>query len=205
MMTGCSMAEPVAAIYVDTAHGPYPRIPGVECWGFATRDGAQMDAFAANRDARLYDGPHPVIAHPPCGPWGRFWWNYGGGEGAKECGPRAVEQVRRWGGVLEHPEHSNMWDACDLPRPGAVDAWGGRTIRVEQVDWGHPAVKATWLYIVGRTDVPPMPPPGKPTHAMVRLLRNSNDLPEMPKRYRHLTPLPFAAWLVDLARGCVRP
>lgn len=110
----------VAALYVDTARGPYPAIPGVECWGFATRDGSQIDAFATDLDARSYAGPHPVVAHPPCGPWGRFWWNYKGGEGSRSCGLRAADQVREWGGLLEHPEHSGLWKAA-----GPADA-GGR-------------------------------------------------------------------------------
>jgi hypothetical protein len=39
---------------------------------------------------------------------------------------------------------------------------------------------------------------------MVRLLRNGDDLPELPKRYRHLTPWRLAAWLCQLASS-VRP
>lgn len=191
----------VAALYVDTARGPYPALPGVDCWGFASRSGVQMDLLAPpDRDARDYRGPWPVVAHPPCGPWGRFWWNYRGGEGARECGPRAVEQAREWGGIVEHPSESGLWRALDLPLPGAPeDRHGGRTVEVEQCDWGHPARKRTWLYVVG-CELPPLPPPREPSMVMVRLLRNGNDWPEVPKRLRHLTPPAFAAWLVAAAR-----
>lgn len=198
------MTEPreVAALYVDVVGGPYRKIPGVELWGYATRDGKQPDLFARERDARNYRGPWPVIAHPPCGPWGRFWWHYKGGEGAKDCGIRAVQQVRQFGGVLEHPAHSSLWEACGLPGPGeGEDHDGGHTVEVRQVDWGHPAVKPTWLYAVGIESWPELPPAGEPTHVMVRLLRNNNDLPELSKKLRHLTPPRFARWLVEVARS----
>lgn len=196
--------QTVAALYVDTARGPYAAVPGVDCWGFARRDGRQHDLFAPTRDAMSYAGPHPVIAHPPCGPWGRFWWNYKGGEGDKACGPRAVEQVRACGGVLEHPAQSGLWEHCGLPKPGdESDEHGGRTILVNQCDWGHKARKPTWLYVVGCV-IPPMPQPREPTHVMVRLLRNNNDWPEVPKRERHITPPDFAVWLVALAASAAR-
>ena len=49
----------VAALYVEPK-GCYVGVPGVDPWDEA-------------RDARAYTGPHPVVAHPPCQRWGRFW------------------------------------------------------------------------------------------------------------------------------------
>jgi hypothetical protein len=198
----------VVALYVDLAMGPYPSLLGGDaCWGRSVRDGSQPGLLTPDRDAREYEGPSPVVAHPPCGPWGRFWWNYKGGEGDKDCGIRAAQQVREWGGVLEHPSESGLWDAVGMPRPEeGEDHHGGFTLRVNQCDWGHPARKPTWLYVFGlRGDVPTPPPEGKPTMVMVRLLRNGNDLPEVPKSIRHLTPEPFAKWLIELASRCGKP
>ena len=69
-------------------------------------------------------------------------------------GPIAVEHVRKYGGVLEHPAGSKLWGACAMPPPGLwlnetrskyaddaceADAYGGYTIEVRQVEWGHVA------------------------------------------------------------------
>jgi hypothetical protein len=48
-------AVKVAALYVET-NGVYYGLPDVDPWDEA-------------RDARLYDGPWPVVAHPPCKAW----------------------------------------------------------------------------------------------------------------------------------------
>ena len=48
----------IAALYVETS-GVYSGLPDVDVWGI-------------ERDARLYAGPHPVVAHPPCERWGRY-------------------------------------------------------------------------------------------------------------------------------------
>ena len=137
----------IAALYV-MADGPYVGVPGVDAWDEA-------------RDARTYAGPWPVVAHPPCQRWGRYW---NGGPSAPDrlllgndggCFDRALWAVRTFGGVLEHPADSRAWSWFGLaapPRSGgwvAADHLGGWTCCVEQGHYGHPAKKATWLYAYG--------------------------------------------------------
>lgn len=145
------MTRTIAALYVDP-RGCYAGLEGVEPW-----DG--------KRDARLYLGPYPVVAHPPCERWGRYW---SGGPSAKVrrvlgddggCFRSALAHVRLCGGVLEHPEASHAWAAFGLWRPPRGGGWvkadpsGGWTCCVEQGHYGHPARKATWLYAV-RCELP---------------------------------------------------
>lgn len=40
----------------------------------------------------------------------------------KELGLWCAEQVRKWGGILEQPAHSRLWEAAGLPRPGSAMA-----------------------------------------------------------------------------------
>lgn len=188
------MADPiVAALYIDP-RGPYPKIACVDCWDL-------------RRDATKYDGPWPVVAHPPCGPWGALRHLYKGGERALAL--VAVDQVRRWGGVLEHPAHSRLFDHCSLPRPGELpDEFGGVTVAVSQVDFGHVARKPTWLYLVGvRVPRLALPPAREPTHWVGGSRGRGRERGHIPDglkacsaEQRRRTPLGFAEWLVELAR-----
>ena len=136
----------IAALFVQT-NGSYFSLPDVDPWD-------------ERRDARLYDGPHAVVAHPPCSRWCRLaglvearWGHKRGEDGG--CFASALASVRRWGGVLEHPAYSDAWKAFQLrsPRSGGqwerADAQGGWTCYVEQHRYGHRAKKATWLYAHG--------------------------------------------------------
>lgn len=122
---------------------------------------SQVDAWPKERDAREYDGPWPVVAHPECQRWGRFWhgstrkphqFQLGDDSG---CFMSALISVHLYGGVIEHPAESRAWDFFGLPVPvkGAgwsePDQYGGRSCYVEQCHYGHPARKATYLYAVG--------------------------------------------------------
>lgn len=134
----------VAALFVD-AKGVYVDLPGVDLWD-------------ETRDARNYDGPYPVVAHPPCSRWCRLaglvearWGHKRGEDGG--CFASALDSVRRYGGVLEHPAWSDAWGAFGLPRPDRRGGWttnidGGWSCYVEQGRYGHPAKKATWLYAI---------------------------------------------------------
>jgi hypothetical protein len=69
------------------------------------------------------------------------------------CFDAALEAVRRWGGVLEHPEATHAFGAFGLNRPPRVGLWiaaddCGWACCVEQGHYGHRARKATWLYAV---------------------------------------------------------
>jgi hypothetical protein len=158
-----------------------------------------------------YAGPWPVVAHPPCGPWGKLRHLYRGQEHA--CALRAVEQVNQFGGVLEHPAGSLLWDKCSLPRP---DLFGlhGFTVEVDQVHWGHVAKKRTWLYVVGLNygevkRAIRAQPRREPTHWVSgrRGERRSGGggwvvppgIKVCSAEQRRRTPRPFAEWLIELA------
>ncbi len=206
--------EVIAALFVDQ-RGPY--------WGRH-----DVDAWDEERDARKYDGDLPVVAHPPCERWGRYW---GGGPSAKVkrvlgddngCFESALASVRRCGGVLEHPEASHAFKRFGLHTPPKSGGWisagywryhvrSAWACCVEQGHYGHPARKATWLYYVSNT-----PPPdliwGK--SAGVRLdegfhskaerdaarARGQQPVKRLSTVQNIVTPPAFAELLISLAR-----
>lgn len=134
----------LAALFVET-NGIYFGKPTIEPWDI-------------RRDARLYIGPHVVIAHPPCERWGRFAngspMKKGYLPGAdKGCFRHGLWAVEKFGGVLEHPAHSKAWKKFCLKTPPRAGGWiktrKGYTCSVEQGHYGHAGRKATWLYLVG--------------------------------------------------------
>ena len=141
----------IAALFVET-NGCYFNLDGVDPWDEA-------------RDARLYAGPWPVVAHPPCQRWGKMWFGQPltvkltgerktlGDDGG--CFEAALASVRRYGGVIEHPWGSLAWPHFDLNTPERSGGWimadfqGGWTCCVEQGQYGHYARKPTLIYAFG--------------------------------------------------------
>ena len=150
------------------------------------------DVYDINRNALTWPGGYPVVAHPPCRTCGKLRQFSKAPASEHELAVWATEQVKCWGGVLEHPEGSKLWSYLGLPPPLIVD----------QFHWGHKARKRTWLYIVGvdpgTLDVPFRS--GEPTHTIGSSLRISGK-PDLPKRERDVTPIAFAQWLVELAKS----
>lgn len=139
----------VAALYVEKG-GCYYGLPDVDPWDI-------------ERDARKYAGPLPVVAHPPCARWCRLAgfvekvYGYKKGDDGG-CFAAAVNAVRAFGGVLEHPAYSDAFAAHGISKP-ARGGWqrsldGGWVCHVEQWHYGHRAKKATWLYAHGVAELP---------------------------------------------------
>jgi hypothetical protein len=189
----------IAALFVDS-RGPYVGLPGVEVWDEA-------------RDARLYEGPHPVVAHPPCARWSKLAplceARYGIPRGQDDgCFAAALAAVRRFGGVLEHPAQSAAWLEYGLFQPNGAGGWttadfhGGWTCRVDQSQFGHKAQKATWLYAHGVTWLPSLPWNRKPgDFVVISYKQYTRDKPAMKKSERHITPPAFRDVLMQMARS----
>lgn len=196
----------VAALFVATG-GCYFGLDGVEPWDEA-------------RDARKYAGPWPVVAHPPCSRWCRLaglvearWGHKRGDDGG--CFASALANVRRVGGVLEHPAYSDAWDAFNLPNPPRHGGWvrglcGGWSAHVEQRRYGHAAKKATWLYAFGVT--PPSLRWGSDldteSDALVSWCGNRVKLgeqrPRLGKKAASASPVEFRDLLLSIARTAAR-
>lgn len=133
----------VAALYVET-DGVYCGLPDVDPWDEA-------------RDARLYEGPWPVVAHPPCPKWSPLAYinrrripGYEIGDDGG-CFAAALKAVNTFGGVLEHPALSLAWAHFGLDRPERgiwKGLFGSYVTEVDQGAYGHRARKRTWLYAV---------------------------------------------------------
>jgi len=198
--------SPTVAVLFADPKGIYSGRPDVDLWDEA-------------RDARLYTGGLPVVAHPPCQLWVNLaavnWaryrrvrpaWYPGGDDGG--CFAHALATVRRCGGVLEHPADSWAWARHGLPTPDSM-GWqmstsGEWVCEVWQSAYGHPARKRTWLFYVGQ------PPPqllwnrkrgrrqvGQPSVAQ----RAAGALPGVTKSEAIHTPPAFAEVLLAMARS----
>jgi hypothetical protein len=105
----------IAALYIEP-DGAYAALPGVDPW----------DEL---RDARFYAGPWPVVAHPPCQRWGRFWhgstrkphqYKLGHDLG---CFGAALDSLADFAGVLEHPCDSHAWRFFGMAPPKRHAGW----------------------------------------------------------------------------------
>ena len=191
----------VAALYVAKG-GAYYGIPGVDPWD-------------EPRVARLYAGPWPVVAHPPCARWCRMaklvevlHGRPIGADGGTFAA--ALASVRRWGGVLEHPAVSIAWPTFGLLRPRSGRGWMRRIMssdpgwvcEVSQAAYGHRAPKLTWLYYVG-TAPPPALDWARPSCTVTTTQsrgRRPGGVEMTSHKERAATPPAFRDLLLGLAR-----
>jgi len=175
----------------------YQTLPGCDVWDI-------------ERDARNWPGDAPVVAHPPCRAWGRLSHMAKPRLDEKDLARWAIAQIRQYGGVLEHPFASRLWEDQRLGTVGMPDEFGGWTLPIHQHWFGHNAEKKTLLYIVGcsATDIPAIPlvlgeaPAVVSTSGRRRDGTRNKRRPEIPKAEREHTPIELAKFLVEIARRC---
>ena len=173
-----------------------------------------IDAWPEHRDARLYAGDLPVVAHPPCQLWGAMASvNYArwGGDHNKPgndngCFASALQSVVRCGGVLEHPAKSRAFAAHGIPKPAGI-GWKRVGLHewvceVWQSAYGHRANKATWLYYHGMN--PPFElrwerPKGTHQIGFHDQRGKAANKPTLGKREANATPVAFREELIKLA------
>ena len=167
-----------------------------------------VDAWDIKRDARNWPGGNACVAHPPCRAWGQLAHMAKPRPDEKELAVWVIEQVRKYGGVVEHPRLSKLWAHMGLPMPGKVDEYGGYTLSVNQSWWGHLAEKSTLLYIVGCSQMrlPSLPISFNAIEYTVgsRIKKKSGRRAkkELTKKQREETPIEFAKWLIEVAKRC---
>lgn len=180
-----------------------------------------IDPWGPSRNAKLYRGGSPVVAHPPCQLWGKFAKiNYArwGGEHNKPgndggCFKFAKNAVEKWGGVLEHPAQSYAWEEYRMTKPEKYkwipcnkrDSW---VCEVWQSAYGHLCNKATWLYYVGLT--PPFEldwsrPKGTHQIGFRDQRGKGKNKPTVSGKKASATPPAFQEILISLARHSINP
>lgn len=172
------------------------------------------DCWDADRDARLFDGTGPVVAHPPCRAWGIMsHLSFRSHEDPtamrneeKQLALFALDVVRRNGGVLEHPSGSTLFGRY-APKPGVgCDMWGGFTISIDQFDFGHVAHKQTYLYVCGvpYNELPQLPPCRK-EKALRSITGNVPGTVRCTQYQREYTPARLIDWIEVLMDKITTP
>lgn len=173
-----------------------------------------VDIWHIKKDARLYNGPHPVVAHPPCQLWGKFakinyhrWGgkhNKPGNDGG--CFKAALDFIRKFKGVLEHPAYSYAWKEYNLTKP-SKNGWlqvdeNEWTCEVWQSAYGHLARKKTWLYYVGYKphELNWSKHPGSHQIGFYDQRGKEKNKPTLSGKKASATPILFAEELIKLAR-----
>lgn len=122
------------------------------------------------------------------------------------CFKSALESVRRFGGVLEHPAKTRAFSKYGIPEPTSM-GWqrcldGGWVCEVWQSAYGHKANKATWLYYFG--DSPPQPLDWRRIDGTYQIggcdhRGKEKNKPTISGKAASATPIPFRDELLKLA------
>ena len=168
----------INVLYIHSS-SVYYNYPNLGCW-------------SEKEDARNFTGKGVIIAHPPCRLWSQMRAFSKADPTEKEYGLKAIDHVRKYGGIVENPVSSQLWKAKNIPLPGFRDEFGGFSVSVNQSWFGYYTRKNTLLYIVGiePKELPPYP-------ALNPVISRKFD--NLSPKQRSETVPAFAEWLINIA------
>lgn len=151
----------------------YKTIPGVDVWD-------------EDRDAYFFTGSNPVITHAPCAQWSRMKAFANDDPDQKELAYHCLKYVLRNGGIFEHPGGSSFFKEAGVTN---------NIYSVDQVWWGFPARKRTYLFF---HYCKPLAFPVMQYLPTVRVgSRKGRKDTEISKTQRSTTVRAFAHWMID--------
>lgn len=159
----------------------------------------ELDLWKEERNALLYSGDNVIIAHPPCRGFGRLR-SFSNNPGCELfMGFSSIAKVRRFGGIVEHPISSTLWQKMKVGSLKSPDQYGGYLIKVHLSDFGFKAKKPSGLYIVG---LPYKLLPAQPlsldaiTHSVCTSKKSAKK--ELDVLVRSRTPLALINWMLEV-------
>lgn len=157
------------------------------------------DCYDESRNALTYTGDAPIIAHPPCRLWGRLSQFSKAPQVERLLAIWTIIQIRKNGGILEHPSGSRLFKKMRIPLDGSPDNYGGFLISINQHWFGFKARKKTFLYILGcsRSQLPQIPLRFEPVTHSVGTTKNYLELD---KSKNSVTTPALCEWLIEIQK-----
>lgn len=161
----------------------------------------KFDCYDKERNSLSTKSKLPAIYHPPCRTWGRLRGLSNNEPGEHLLAVWSILRIWRYGGVLEHPAGSKLWDLMKLPLPGSgYDKFGGFSISINQSWFGFKAEKNTWLYIKGCkiNEIPSIELSFDAITHVVTTSKKGTGKKELSKGARSKTPVKLIKWLSEV-------
>lgn len=137
-----------------------------------------LDLWTEERNAYLFNGNNPIIAHPPCAQWSKMRAFSRPDKVAKNLALFCWEYVNQNGGCLEHPQGSALFKYVGANR--------SQIVSINQNWFGFPSRKTTYIYFAKCE-------PERYPLSFDRPLRTTTSLHS---KDRSIMPLMMCKWLV---------
>lgn len=159
-----------------------------------------FDCFDEKRNALTSQAREPLIAHPPCRKFSKLRSLSNAPTKEKQLAFFALEKIRRFGGILEHPKSSTLFKTGNFKLDGSIDDYGGFLRVVNLSDFGFQAVKPTMLYFVGLTpkQLPPFPLNFNAITHVISTSYKYSEKKELSRNKRSETPIQMIEYFIQV-------